>query len=82
MTTQERKSIDRKFKLFISRNFESPKKCKNIHQIQFYIRELSDQIEYFKKNFNYVPDEAYSMLSDYNQTQNKHIYSNFQAVYC
>lgn len=82
MTTQERKTVDRKFKLFIARNFESPRKCKNIHQIQFYIRELSDQIENFKENFNYVPSEAYSLLADYNFIQNKYIYANFQTAYC
>ena len=82
MSTQERKSIDRKFKLFVSRHFETPAKCKDLKQIQFYIRELSIRIDELKKNFNYVPQDAYSMLAEYNKLQNQRVYSNFKTIYC
>jgi len=76
------KRVERELKLFIDRHFVSPNKCKDLKQIQFYIRELSQKIEYLKENFNYVPDLAYNLLTEYNRIQNKTIHFTFQRLYC
>ena len=81
MSDYERKQIEREFRLYTNRHLESPSKCKNLGQIQFYIKELSSKITEYNNRFNYVPDYAYTMLSDYNFSQNKLIFSNFQQEY-
>ncbi len=81
MNQLEHKRIERTFKLFVDRHFVSPKKCKNIQEIQFYIKELTEQISHFNNNFNYVPNDAYTLLAEYNFIQNQQIYDNFKANY-
>lgn len=81
MTTQERKELDKNFKKFTSRHFEKPTRCNNLGQIQYYVSELSRKIDDFKKRFNYVPQQAYVLLSQYNASQNKLIFQNFQNSY-
>lgn len=81
MSSLDRRRIDREFQLFSNRNFEKPKKCKNLEQIRFYVQELSHLISSFKKSSGYVPAVAYELLAQYNQEQNKWIYANFQYAY-
>ena len=77
MSEFEKKRIDGEFKKFVKRNFETPKRCKNLEQIRFYVRELCIKIEEFKKSFNYVPKSAYALLAQYNSLQNKMVYADF-----
>lgn len=82
MSTQERKKIDKDFKKISGRHFEKPSRCRNIGQLQYYVSELSRMIEDFKSRFNYVPKDAYVLLSQYNASQNRIIFSNYQKQYC
>ena len=81
MSNYEKKQLEKDFRKFTRRHFESPSRCKNLGQIQFYIKELILKIEEFKLKFNYVPKSAYTLLSEYNSSQNKLIFSNFQKTY-
>lgn len=81
MSEFEKKRIDREFQIFTSRNFESPKRCKNLDQIRFYVQELSTLVEDFKRRFNYVPDAAYNLLTQYNTIQNRLVFANFKNSY-
>ncbi|MEQ8242671.1 hypothetical protein [Fulvivirga sp.] len=81
MSEFEKKRIDREFQIFTSRNFESPKRCKNLDQIRFYVQELSTLVEDFKRRFNYVPDSAYNLLTQYNTLQNQLVFANFKNSY-
>ena len=82
MEKLSQKRIDREFSLFATRHFEKPRKCRDLRQVQFYIRELSNRIEELKKNFNYVPDSAYALLADYSMIQKRYILDNFTRIYC
>lgn len=81
MSEFEKKRIDREFQLFTARNFENPKRCKNLDQIRFYVQELSSKMEEFRNRFNYVPSNAYSLLTQYNQIQNKMVFTEFKNTY-
>lgn len=81
MSTLDKRRVDREFQLFSSRNFERPRKCKNLEQIRFYVQELSFLISSFKESSGYVPTAAYELLAQYNQEQNKWIYANFRNAY-
>ena len=81
MNRIEKKRIDREFAEFMKRNFEKPKKCKNLEQIRFYVRELSQKVEELKRRFNYVPDAAYLLLTQYNHLQNRWVYTEFKNRY-
>lgn len=81
MSEFEKKRIDREFQIFTSRNFESPKRCKNLDQIRFYVQELSSKMEEFRSRFNYVPSTAYTLLTQYNQIQNKMVFAEFKNAY-
>ena len=81
MSNYEKKQLEKDFKKFTNRHFERPSKCKNLGQVQFYVKELALKIEEFKSRFNYVPKSAYVLLSEYNASQNKLIFSNFQNTY-
>ncbi|MEQ8245435.1 MAG: hypothetical protein RIB54_00165 [Fulvivirga sp.] len=81
MSEFEKKRIDREFQIFTVKNFESPKKCKNLDQIRFYVQELSAKVEEFKSRFNYVPSNAYSLLTQYNQLQNRMVFADFKNSY-
>ena len=81
MNTLEKKRIDREFTEFIRRNFEKPKKCRNLEQIRFYVNELSQKVEELKRRFNYVPNAAYLLLSQYNHLQNRLVYTEFKNRY-
>jgi hypothetical protein len=71
MSEFEKRKLEMALKNFTSRNFVRPSDCRNIAQIQFYVRELCLKIEEYESRFNYVPEWAYSMLAQYNLVQNK-----------
>lgn len=81
MSDYEKKQLEKDFKRFTSKHFESPSKCKNLGQIQFYVKELTTKISEYRNQFNYVPDHAYVLLHDYNASQNKLIFRNFKQLY-
>lgn len=80
MSPFEKRKLDLEFDRFVSRHFEKPRNCRNQDQIRFYVNELSKKIKELKHNFNYVPDNAYVLLSQYNQLQNSMIYAEFRNV--
>jgi len=53
------------FTHFIQKHFELPEKCKNVHQIQFYVHELNALIDRYRSRFNFVPSPAYALLLEY-----------------
>ena len=81
MSEFEKKRVDNEFHSFTKRNFEKPNKCKNLDQIRFYVGELSAKMDDFKNRFNYVPNRAYALLSQYNQLQNTMVYAQFKNSY-
>lgn len=81
MSEFEKKHLELELKDFTSRNFVRPSDCRNLDQIRFYIRELCEKIEYYKERFNYVPNSAYSLLSQYNSKQNSILYRDFSRSY-
>ena len=82
MSRYEQKRLEMEFEKFTSMNFEHPTKCRSLVQIRFYIKELTVKIDELKKSFNYVPNNAYTLLNQYNSKQNTLIFSNFQEAYC
>lgn len=81
MSTYEKKQIDTEFKKFTSLNFEKPTKCKSLGQLHYYVKELSQKIKELKRRFNYVPDRAFLLLTEYNQMLNNLVFKNYQEVY-
>jgi hypothetical protein len=77
MSEFEKKHIELELKSFTAKNFMRPSECKNIDQVRFYIQELCVKIEEYKRRFNYVPNTAYSLLSQYNTKQNTLLYRDF-----
>jgi hypothetical protein len=82
MSGYQKKRIDTEFKKFTSLNFETPKKCKSLGQLHYYVKELTQKIKELKGRFNYVPDRAFTLLTEYNQMLNTLIFKNYQEVYC
>jgi hypothetical protein len=81
MTDYERARLDGALKEFTSRNFEKPNKCRNLDQIRYYIRELCLKIEEYETRFQYVPEWAYVLLTQYNGVQNSYLYEDFHRTY-
>jgi len=81
MSDYERKKVEMELKSFTSRNFVRPSECRNLEQIRFYVRELCLKIEELEGKFNYVPNSAYSLLSQYNSRQNAILYVDFSSSY-
>jgi len=81
MTRFEQIKLDSEFARFTRMNFDKPQKCTSIDQIRYYMKELSEKITYLKSSVRYVPNDAYSLLSQYNAAQNKLIHKNFQEFY-
>jgi hypothetical protein len=81
MSEFERKKIEMDLKVFASRNFERPSACENLTQIRFYVSELCRKIEEYRERFNYVPDDAYTLLAQYNARQNSMLYRDFVNSY-
>ncbi len=81
MSKFEIRQLEKDLRIFTARHFDKSSRCKNLVQIQFYLKELTLKIEEFKIWFNYVPDSAYTLLSDYNAMQNKFIFRKFRRSY-
>ena len=81
MSEYEKKHLELELKNFTSRNFVRPSECRNLDQIRFYIRELFEKIEEYKRRFNYVPGLAYALLSQYSSRQNSMLYQDFIRNY-
>ena len=81
MSTHEKKQLEKSFSLFTKKHFERPKRCKTVAQVQFYIHELAVKIEEFKARFNYVPSNAYALLTQYNTAHNSMVLTNFKEIY-
>ena len=81
MSEFEKKQLELDLKNFTSRNFVKPAECRNLEQIRFYISELCVKIEEYKKRFDYVPNTAYYLLSQYNSKQNTLLYRDFIRNY-
>lgn len=81
MSEFEKNYLEIELRKFTSRNFVRPSDCRNLDQIRFYISELCDKIEDYKRRFNYVPGAAYSLLSQYNSRQNSMLYRDFIRNY-
>jgi hypothetical protein len=81
MSEFEKKQLELDLKTFTTRNFVRPSDCRDITQIQFYVRELCLKIEEYESRFNYVPQWAYSLLAQYNLVQNKLIHVNASPVH-
>ena len=71
MSEFEKRKLEMALRDFTSRNFVRPSDCRDVTQTQFYVRELCLKIEEYESRFNFVPEWAYSMLSQYNLVQNK-----------
>jgi len=80
MNPFEQKKLDLEIKSFVSRNFEKPSNCKNLEQIRFYINELCQKIEEYRRQFNYVPNSAYALLAQYNTRQNNILTVEFNTL--
>ena len=74
MSDYEKKQVEIELRQFTNRNFVRPSDCRDVTQIQFYVRELCLKIEEYESRFQYVPQWAYSLLSQYNLMQNKLLY--------
>jgi SMC interacting uncharacterized protein involved in chromosome segregation len=81
MTRFQQKRLDVEFSRFTKMNFDKPQKCRNIDQIRYYMNELSAKIQELKRSFNYVPESAHVLMSQYNAAQNRLIHKNFQEAY-
>ncbi|MGK7389434.1 MAG: hypothetical protein ACNS60_03760 [Candidatus Cyclobacteriaceae bacterium M2_1C_046] len=81
MSEFEKRRLDREFQLFAVKNFENPRRCRNLDQIRYYVQELSGKVNEFKERYNYVPDNAYSLLAQYNNLQNRMLLNEFKNSY-
>jgi len=80
MSDCEIEQLEIDFNKFTNRHFEEPSECRNNGQVQFYIQELSIKIEEFKSTFNFVPNNAYVLMNEYNASQNKLVFRNFHQI--
>lgn len=81
MSEYDKKKVEQNFVKFSRRNFEKPKNCRDVHQLRFYIDELTQLIQDWKGQFNYVPDRAYVLLSEYNYKMNRLTFEHFKNTY-
>lgn len=77
MSEFEKHHLESELRAFTLRNFVTPSECRNLDQIRYYIGELCLKIEEYRRRFNYVPNVAYSLLSQYNSRQNSMLYRDF-----
>jgi hypothetical protein len=82
MSEFEMKTIESELKKFTAMNFVKPSECRNLEQIRFYVRELCQKIEELEERFDYVPGWAYTLLAQYNATQNNLLLVDFRKSYC
>jgi hypothetical protein len=81
MNIFQKKKLEMDLKNFTSRNFEKPSDCRNADQIRFYVKELCNKIEEYEQLFNYVPECAYVLLTQYTAVQNKLVHAEFVKSY-
>ena len=81
MSEFEKNNLEIDLRNFTSRNFVRPGDCRNITQIQFYVRELCLKIDEYESRFNYVPGWAYGMLAQYTLVQNRLVHVEFSKAY-
>lgn len=81
MSDLEKRRIDREFELFAMRNFEKPRKCKNLDQVRFYLNEVASKVQELEVQFNYVPESAYQLLAQYNTLHNTLVFKEFKNSY-
>lgn len=81
MNIFQRKKLEMDLKNFATRNFEKPGDCRNAEQIRFYVSELCSKIEEYERTFNYVPEWAYVLLTQYAAVQNKLVHAEFVKSY-
>ncbi len=81
MSEFEKTKLESALKDFTARNFVRPSDCRDLTQIQFYVRELCIKIDEYESRFNYVPGWAYRLLSQYNLVQNNLIHVEFRNSY-
>jgi len=81
MSDIEKRRLEQDFTNFTKRHFEKPSKCRNLAQVQFYVRELSFKIEELKNRYNYVPEIAYKLLREYKESQNKLSNNSLSYIY-
>jgi len=82
MKTTNYQELEKQIKTFADRHFEKPSDCRNQEQIRFYINELCDKIREFEARFQYVPQNAYSLLNQYNTAHNSFVAKVFQSGNC
>ncbi len=80
MKTQE-KQAEMEFRRYARRNLMNPKKITRIEQTRHFIFEMHKLINEFRDRFNYVPDEAHMMFSEYQNIQDRMVYENFRQTY-
>jgi hypothetical protein len=80
MKAQE-KQAEKEFKRFAKRHLMHPKRVRRIEQTQHFIYELHKLINDYRLRFNYVPDEAHLMFSEYQNIQDRMVYENFRQTY-
>jgi hypothetical protein len=81
MSDFEKKKLEMELRNFAVRNFERPADCRNLDQTRYYVKELCGKIEEYEIRFNYVPQWAYSLLSQYNLVQNRMLHLEFVTSY-
>lgn len=80
MIEYEHKMLETQLKSFAAKNFVRPSDCRNIGQVQFYVKELFGKIEDCERNFNYAPSWAYTLLAQYNLVQNKMVSTEYRLA--
>ncbi len=75
MSEQDKSILEKEFKHFTLRNFEEPTQCKDLSQVEFYIKELKSKMKEFKQQFGFIPKFAYHLLWEYTSLQNHMINS-------
>lgn len=81
MSQYDQRKIETELKGFVDTHFVKPSACRNAAQIAFYIQELCLKIGDLKKQFNYVPVWAYSLLNHYNSVQRRLLLVEFRSNY-
>ena len=66
--------LEIEFLTFTSRHFEKPEECRNVGQVQFYIKELYIKIGEFNGAHHFIPKAALMLLGEYKTVRKKLIH--------
>ena len=77
----DRNTLEKEFKNFTHKNFETPEQCRDLNQVEFYIRELKAKMKEFKQQFNFIPKFAYHLLWEYTSLQNEMLSNGLHQIY-